>query len=417
MDLVSICHAYVATTNKWFPILSPKRLFHDVSNIQLSNPDPSLVLLLCCIRLISLTDYFGPCPEYKLAKALSSQAENEGIVSLRLIQSVLLLAAYEIGHGIYPAAYLTLSRAARLGVLAGLGQDGHVALPRLFKIGDSLTLREEERRTSWGNFMLDRFVHIAAACLPWFIPQISATALSLPVSDRGWSKGELDTAESSLVLASIVTDLDAIGRYATTCQASHLFCHALKHRTSYKKTESLSLETLQLDEALQLHRTLTALDERLPMDDTEEANLEALALICSARYIVYNMYSCNEIDVRSDPEKLRREVEVQRVSVNGVMDVSSRRVPQMAQKIIELLAAGEASYRGRDISPFVVHCLYHAATECGWFIREGCGPEMSAGLAVIMSALDQLKTSWPVAVDYWSLLAKEETVAGLYGLH
>lgn len=156
MDLVSICHDHVATTNKWFPILSPKRLFQDISSLQLTNPDPGLVLLLSCIRLMSQNDFSGPCPEYKIAKALSSSAENEGIVSLRLIQSLLLLAAYEIGHGIHPAAYLTLGRAARLGALFGLGQDGHAALPRLFGIGDSWTLREEERRTSWGNFMLDR---------------------------------------------------------------------------------------------------------------------------------------------------------------------------------------------------------------------------------------------------------------------
>lgn len=207
----------------------------------------------------------------------------------------------------------------------------------------------------------------------------------------------MDTAESSLVLSSLTTDLDSIGRYATTCQASHLFCHALKHRRDYKKTDSLSLSTQQLDEALQLHRTLTALDGRLPMDDIDEANIEALALVCSARFILYNMYGCNELDVRSDPERMRREVEMQRESVKGVMDVSSRRAPQMAQKIIELLSRGSVSSRGRDISPIVVHTLYYAATECGWFISEGCGPEMRAGLAVIMSALDQLKTTWSVA--------------------
>jgi hypothetical protein len=138
--------------NQWLPVLSPKKLFQDMNT--LPSDDPGLVLLLICLRLLSDADYSGPTQEYKFAKALSSSAENEGIVSLRLIQSLVLLAVYELGNGIYPSVYLTIGRAARLAMLVGIHD--RKGAPQLFKSGDTFTLQEEERRTWWAIFILDR---------------------------------------------------------------------------------------------------------------------------------------------------------------------------------------------------------------------------------------------------------------------
>ncbi|KAK1756571.1 hypothetical protein QBC47DRAFT_380178 [Echria macrotheca] len=414
MDLVGICHAYVATINQWLPILSPKRLCTDVVQINPVDPDPGLVLLLACIRLLSDASYSGRCQEYKVAKALASSVENEGIISLRLVQSIALLGWYELAHGIYPSAYLTSGHGARLVVL-GCFHNQERQTPHLFKIADTWTVREEERRVSWGLFILEKFLHAGTGVLPQMIPKM-ATGLSLPINDIGWSKGDLDTSESSLVLSSISADIGSMGRFATTCQAAHLYCHALTHRDAGKDGEPLPDESFRLDEALQLHRTLSALDESLALDDTAEANIEAVALLSTARYILYNMYSCKGLDIRCEPEKLRRQVEMQRASVKGVMDLSANRVPRIANIIIELLAVGTAETRGRNVSPIVCHTLYHAATECAWFIREGCGPEMTAGLNVVVSALDQLKGSWDVAEHYYNLLGYEETVAKMFNI-
>src|SRR4051812_12398052 len=108
------------------------------------------------------------------------------------------------------------------------------------------------------------------------IPKM-ATGLSLPINDIGWSKGDLDTSESSLVLSSISADIGSMGRFAITCQTAHLYCHALTHRDAGKDGVPLPDDSFRLDEALQLHRTLTALDESLALDDTADANIEAVA--------------------------------------------------------------------------------------------------------------------------------------------
>jgi hypothetical protein len=88
-----------------------------------------------------------------LAKTLCAAAESAGLVSLRLAQSLVLLALYEACQAIYPACYLTISRAARLGILMSWhDRDAQ----QLFKFADSWSKREEQRRTWWTIFVLDR---------------------------------------------------------------------------------------------------------------------------------------------------------------------------------------------------------------------------------------------------------------------
>jgi len=228
----------------------------------------------------------------------------------------------------------------------------------------------------------------------------------LPISDVGWSKGSLGDDTSSSLVSSFTSEPGSVGRFATMCQASHLLGHVIKHRNLSKAGDLDG--TFQLDEALQLHRTLVALDGRIPVGESlenrdhseTESNIEAVALVCSARLILYNIYGCSEPDVRSDPDRLQLEIEMQRLSIKGVVDLATNRVPKVAQLAIEICNSSSESRKssaGKAISPTLGHCLYHAATECAWFIREGCGPEMTAGLKVCLSALKELQTSWAVS--------------------
>ncbi|KAK0712075.1 hypothetical protein B0H67DRAFT_518827 [Lasiosphaeris hirsuta] len=413
MDLMPICHTYIATVSRSLSILSPKRLLQDISAIRPSHPDPGFILVLCGIRLLSDTAYAGACAEYKLAKALSSSAENEGIVSLRLIQGLVLLAVYELGHGLCPASYMTIGRAARMAMLMGLHD--RQGAPQLFKPADTWTAREEERRAWWAIFTLDRFCNINTESLPLAVPEPSKTFL-LPINDLGWSQGDMGTAvpePAALVSSLTVSDSSAIGRFATTCQAAHLVSHVLQHRASARAaardvTPPPADDTLRIDEALQLHRTLVALDSRIALGDApgHDANMEALALVCVARMALYNLYGCNEPDVRSAPGRLRAEAEMQRVSVQGVVEVGSGRAAGLARGS----PAG-----GRAVSPFVLACLYLAATECAWFVREGCGPDMRASLVAVVQALRVLRGSWGAAGTFLELLARDETVAEMFG--
>jgi len=229
----------------------------------------------------------------------------------------------------------------------------------------------------------------------------------------GWQDGQTREAEpeQSIMLASLTSNPDSIGRFATLCQASHLLSLVIKHRNSgnHPPVTDISPELLRnditrLDEALQLHRTLVALDGRivLPPGPSPEIpeNADALAVVCLARFILYNLYGCSEPDVRSGLERLRIETEMQRESVKGIMHMSTTRVPQIAGLITNRAAATSAE-TGRSISVVFAQCFYHTATECAWFVREGSGPEMRAGLNLMISALRQIAHSWDVASRYF----------------
>jgi hypothetical protein len=136
------------------PMLSRKRLFKEL-NSDPADADGCLAILLLCMKALCNKDEVCAIdsPWYLLARSLCSEAESAGFLSLRLVQSLILLAAYEYSHAIYPCAYSTLGRASRLGMLLGLHDRKN---NELFKPAETWTLREEQRRTWWAIFLLDR---------------------------------------------------------------------------------------------------------------------------------------------------------------------------------------------------------------------------------------------------------------------
>jgi hypothetical protein len=140
-------------------MLSRKRLHFALATIAVDqNADNTL--LLFCMKLCTQTkqDLSAANPLetdfYNVAKQCCFYAESGGFISLSLVQSLVLLAVYELGHAIYPAAYLTIGRASRLAGVIGLHSRKHAR--QLFINPDTWTLREEQRRTWWAVFVLDR---------------------------------------------------------------------------------------------------------------------------------------------------------------------------------------------------------------------------------------------------------------------
>lgn len=153
-DRVALCEEYISTVHEWLPMVSRKRLFNELNNNS-DDADGCLPILLLCMKAFTTRDgnRARDSPSYLLARSLCSEVESAGFLSLRLVQSLILLATYEMSHAIYPCAYSTLGRASRLGLLLGLHDRKN---NNLFKGADTWTLREEQRRTWWAIFLLDR---------------------------------------------------------------------------------------------------------------------------------------------------------------------------------------------------------------------------------------------------------------------
>ena len=157
----SLCDTYILSIHSWLPIISRKRLFERV-NLFDEATDAGLALLFVCMKLASETppglEQEAISSLYCMAKKYFARVEASGSISLLLIQSAILIVIYEIGHGIYPAAYLRVSNVARLGMIMCL-HDRKKA-PQLVQDSDTWTECEEERRSWWAIVMVERYVSV-----------------------------------------------------------------------------------------------------------------------------------------------------------------------------------------------------------------------------------------------------------------
>lgn len=154
-DRVCIRDQYFNTIHKWFPMISGKRLAQHVLDLY-QKPDIILALLLSCMKLVCyplVYDLRHP-PLYYTVKQFLHVVQDSGLMSIHLLQAAILIALYEVGHGAYPVAYLSVCHAVRLGMMMGLHDRKYAT--QLYGPSDTWTLREEERRTWWAVVVLDR---------------------------------------------------------------------------------------------------------------------------------------------------------------------------------------------------------------------------------------------------------------------
>lgn len=98
----------------------------------------------------------GPrCNAYYAIKNSLLEAESSCILELRVLQAIILMALFELGHAIYPAAYLTIGYCVRYGSALGI----HEAVEHYSEETFSASESEERRRSWWAIIILDRLVY------------------------------------------------------------------------------------------------------------------------------------------------------------------------------------------------------------------------------------------------------------------
>lgn len=141
----------------WMPVVSKTRLSVDlIASVSVSSTELRLLVLAMKVLL-----WHPPINEpsdpktraYVAAKESINEAISAGILTLRLLQAQLLIAIYELGHAIYPAAYLSIGACGRYGIALSvdLSLKPGFSDPR---IGD--LEMEERRRTWWAILILER---------------------------------------------------------------------------------------------------------------------------------------------------------------------------------------------------------------------------------------------------------------------
>jgi hypothetical protein len=153
----AVATEYFNTIHIWFPFISKKRFLLSLVN-QFAEPRADVALLILCMKLITWSpSEHGvleetETPSYLTAKRFFLELQAAGILTLQLAQACILLTVYEMGHAIFPAAYISVGTSFRYVMALGLNGKitPHTTDPTVWM------MQEEKRRVWWTTIILDR---------------------------------------------------------------------------------------------------------------------------------------------------------------------------------------------------------------------------------------------------------------------
>ncbi|KAI8675773.1 Fungal-trans domain-containing protein [Fusarium keratoplasticum] len=399
-QLAYVVDSFFAMIHPVFPIVSKRTLYQQISSEGHHSPD--IILLLQCMEILlpnrdeAVIDHRA---QYRKAKQCLHLVEDQGIISMRVLQAALLLSLYEAGHAIFPAAFLSIGHCARIGHAIGIHDRRGVS--QMFPSTMSWTATEEIRRTWWGVIILDRFINIGLPDRPFASIDACPEDL-LPMDEILWDLGEQTVVPSLAVSSS--TDLPA-PPLARTCQAAHLLSRVLSHIGTSQSTRS---PEQYYSEALQLHGILSsfklALDQEVKREEPHAFLVysPAQGLCFSAIIALCDNHTCADLDDLSGvgtPEQLK----MQETALNTLHEIGAS-VWQFASHLVNLL---EPQGSQITISPFAAQCLYAAATQYQWYIEETGKVDLKAAVDLLKHALGLIGRSWKVGEKYCKILEGE----------
>lgn len=141
----------------WMPFVSKKR-FYELYLRPSFKFRPDVALLLLSFKLVTTLPPKAPqnprSPLYHAAKHFYLEVEGSSVFSIPVLQAGILLCLYELGHAIYPAAFLSIGACARYALALGINS-GTTLNTRMVL---TLVEVEERRRIWWAIVILDRSV-------------------------------------------------------------------------------------------------------------------------------------------------------------------------------------------------------------------------------------------------------------------
>ncbi|KAH8803516.1 hypothetical protein F5884DRAFT_837334 [Xylogone sp. PMI_703] len=259
-------------TLEWLPIISRKR-FYDHLMVPSSERQVDTILLLYSMKLLlaSPGQNFEPRNALYLAtEHLYEEAETAGIFSLLALQARVLLAYYEMGHAVYPTAYLSVGYCASYGISLGIDRAQDID----YVSGLEFEEIEEKRRVWWAIVILDRYTQLGHHGHRLVTEEPKMTDY-LPIDDAVWDK-EIPRDYQAPTLSSPPT-MES-GRFARLSQGAYLLGRVFQNVFGTVADESFLEE-----EACQLRRTLLAL-LRLSHAESSARSVE----FCAQKGICYS---------------------------------------------------------------------------------------------------------------------------------
>jgi hypothetical protein len=149
---------FFETVHPWMPIISKARFYDVYLRDGVHHNKADVALFLLALRLIISTPTQDPrLGIYDWTKNLYQKVEGSGTPSILILQAKIFIALYELGHGLYPNAYMSIGACARylyvLGINGTSSRKVNMNPPR----PTSMIEVEERRRAWWAVVVLDRY--------------------------------------------------------------------------------------------------------------------------------------------------------------------------------------------------------------------------------------------------------------------
>jgi hypothetical protein len=149
--------AYFNTIYHRLPILSHKRFDDRVHTVFDDTANAGYCALCFCIQLLNeqpsaSSSESMQTSQYVKVKSILSLLEATSYLSLEIVQCRVLVAFYELGHAIYPAASMSIATAAKFARLLRLHTS---CIEAVEHVPDSID-SEERKRVWWAVVNLDR---------------------------------------------------------------------------------------------------------------------------------------------------------------------------------------------------------------------------------------------------------------------
>jgi hypothetical protein len=156
IDILDFSTKYFNTIHAWFPIISQKGYQKQLPHTSDTYPDQ--FLLSACMLLLATLPENGEISAwsrsvYVFIRGAICLLESCGVESNTLLQCRLLITNFEVGHGLHPAAYVSIGTVARAGATLNLQSDCKSPSSKNSVSCES----EEETRLIWrGTLILER---------------------------------------------------------------------------------------------------------------------------------------------------------------------------------------------------------------------------------------------------------------------
>lgn len=372
MDIQATSAQFFKSVHTWMPIISKPHFCANLLN-RLTYQRAELFLLVLSMKLCCARQKTWNTPLYETVKLLHFKIETSGVLSVLVLQAAILIALYELGHAVYPAAFLSLGSCARYAT--ALGIDKTVLLSTA---GKTHWIEEEERRRIWWAILvLDRYLNLSDPKRHLITPDADIESY-LPVDDEAWETGVPD---SHHIYTLATANSYHLGLFARFAQAAHLLSKVL-HQVSE-----------QSNETAQLRRTIFALVNVSKI----EASMRRLEY-CSQTSICYSgvlLLDASYMDKDTDHSGTRLSPE-------------SAHISQVTLDMALSFVQGDAEAICAIVSPFLIHLLYRVASIHLRIAHESPTTAALEKIELLKKAMRIVGSRWLCASTYLSLLEKQE---------